>query len=322
VYLDAPPDRLSLERVYGFDPIPDSAGPDRMKHTLGGEAELWSEGITPANLDPMAYPRLLAVAEALWSEGPKSYPEFAARLEQDQEPRLAAMGVTVGPRDRAIVSLGLGYDSATRRIAVRADRGMPGVEIRTVPSPIPDSGAVTVQALLGGKPLPIRRRFTLEPHLAWGRPVTLATPPAAQYPGTGANSLTDHALGSTDPHDGLWQGWWGPDLEATIDLGADRTIRSVMGSFLQDVRSWIVFPKRVTVSVSHDAVSWDVVGSAAPGVLPNDETALTRLIGIRPDRPVKARWIRLEAESSGPLPAGHPGAGQPSWIFADEIIVK
>jgi hypothetical protein len=32
--------------------------------------------------------------------------------------------------------------------------------------------------------------------------------------------------------------------------------------------------------------------------------------------------VRVRALSSGPLPGWHPGAGQPGWIFADELWVE
>jgi hypothetical protein len=35
-----------------------------------------------------------------------------------------------------------------------------------------------------------------------------------------------------------------------------------------------------------------------------------------------ARFVRLVAENYGPLPAWHPGRGQPAWIFVDEIVVR
>ena len=36
----------------------------------------------------------------------------------------------------------------------------------------------------------------------------------------------------------------------------------------------------------------------------------------------RIRYLRLRAENSGFLPDWHPGRGQPSWIFADEIVVR
>ncbi len=321
-YLNTPPDGLPLERVYAFDPLPDSIPPDAAERLLGSEAAFWSEHITAANLDPMVWPRLLAFAEAVWTRGPREWVDFRARLERDHYTRLPRLGVTLGPADRALATFEPGYDSVTREVFVRAVPGMPGVEIRTTPDPMADSGTVTVAAVLNGNVLPLGRRFTLEPHLAWGRPVELASPPSPRYQGTGPYTLTDHALGSTDLHDGFWQGWLGTDLEATIDLGRIAGVREVTGSFLHDFRSWIVAPSAFTVWLSMDGTEWQEVGMVTrEEALPDDRPQTLRLV-VSPPSAVRGRWVRVRARSSGPLPDRHPGAGRPSWIFGDEIIVR
>ncbi len=38
--------------------------------------------------------------------------------------------------------------------------------------------------------------------------------------------------------------------------------------------------------------------------------------------PTTVRFIRVSARAGGVLPVGHPGAGQPAWLFADEVIVR
>lgn len=322
VYLNQSPADLPLAQVYTFEPIPAGWPAETRGQVLGGEATLWSEEIDAANLDAMAYPRLLAFAERMWSPADRPYDEFVTRLDRDQIPRLAALGVTSGPRDRALVTLTPVYDATTRRVRVNAVRGMPEIAVATDPSPIPDSGTVQVHVSLRGRRLPTGRGFTLEPHRAWGRPVRVATPPSKQYPGTGPYTLTDHALGSTDHHDGWWQGWQGVDLDATIDLGADQPIRRVEGSFLQHLESWIVLPKRVEVWVSLDGKTWRAMESVAPDAERDPDANAVRRIGVRFPAPVAARWVRLVAVNGGPLPPEHPGAGRPSWLFADEILVR
>ncbi|MFM8950929.1 MAG: hypothetical protein ACKOKB_09145, partial [Bacteroidota bacterium] len=36
---------------------------------------------------------------------------------------------------------------------------------------------------------------------------------------------------------------------------------------------------------------------------------------------VVARFVRIRTKGDYVCPSGHPGAGKPSWIFADEIMV-
>ena len=57
-----------LSKVYEFDPVVDSMTPEEAKHVLGGQANLWAEYIpTTKQSEYMIFPRLAAMAEALWS---------------------------------------------------------------------------------------------------------------------------------------------------------------------------------------------------------------------------------------------------------------
>ena len=38
--------------------------------------------------------------------------------------------------------------------------------------------------------------------------------------------------------------------------------------------------------------------------------------------PLTARYIKIKASKFGTIPEWHIGAGNPSWIFADEIVIE
>ncbi|MFD3448646.1 beta-N-acetylhexosaminidase [Microbacteriaceae bacterium 4G12] len=93
---------LTLEDVYAFDPVPSGITEEEATHVLGGQANIWTEHMdNPRTIDYFAYPRLCAVAEALWSSGERSFAEFTERLEVHLA-RLDAVGVEYrhadGPR--------------------------------------------------------------------------------------------------------------------------------------------------------------------------------------------------------------------------------
>ena len=55
---------------YAVDPLSDAAAslpPDEQKFVLGGEACMWSEFVSPENMDSRIWPRTAAIAERLWS---------------------------------------------------------------------------------------------------------------------------------------------------------------------------------------------------------------------------------------------------------------
>jgi hexosaminidase len=57
-------------RHYAVDPLSDAAAtlsPEEQQRILGGEACMWSEYVSPENIDSRIWPRLAAIAERLWS---------------------------------------------------------------------------------------------------------------------------------------------------------------------------------------------------------------------------------------------------------------
>ena len=87
-----------LEVVYGYDPIPAGITADQKKHVLGSQGQLWTEFMPdPGQVEFMAWPRLAALSEVLWSpkEG-KDYKDFQNRLPQDLK-RLDAQDVNYRP---------------------------------------------------------------------------------------------------------------------------------------------------------------------------------------------------------------------------------
>jgi len=336
VYIDYGQSGLPLSRVYSFDPVPPGLDTGAAAHILGGEAPLWSERINRANFDLMAFPRLLALSEVLWNAGPRDFDDFRRRLADDQYARLRAAGVVPGPEDRDVLRLRIVVDTATGLARLDAERGVSDVLLRyttdgsepTAASPLyPDSlafgaGTVIIQPFIGDRPMLDRRRLAFETHLARGRPVALAAPPAPRYPGTGARTLTDGLVGSSDFADGLWQGWNGPDLEAVVDLGAVQPVRVVEGSFLQVTRSWILLPRAMTVWLSEDGAAWREAGTATHDVPAEQLEPVQRRLAVAVPDGSRARYVRVRAASAGLLPAWHGGAGRPSWIFADELIVR
>jgi hexosaminidase len=89
---------LPLETVYAFDPIPAELEPQFRQHVLGGQAQLWTEYLKgPKQVEFMAFPRLTAIAEVLWSSpARRNYRDFLGRLDEHLR-RLAILDVAYRP---------------------------------------------------------------------------------------------------------------------------------------------------------------------------------------------------------------------------------
>lgn len=88
----------SLEKIYSYEPIPDSLTPEEAKHILGAQGNLWTEYIpTRDQADYMIYPRACALAERVWSpKGCRDWVDFQARMGSHLV-RLRHLGVQFRP---------------------------------------------------------------------------------------------------------------------------------------------------------------------------------------------------------------------------------
>lgn len=76
---------LPLQKVYEWEPIPNEIQSQYRHLILGGQANLWSEYIlSPEHAEYMIYPRILALAEVLWTSHYRDYNNFTERLKEVQ----------------------------------------------------------------------------------------------------------------------------------------------------------------------------------------------------------------------------------------------
>ncbi len=71
-----------LDKVYAFEPVPQSLSAAEARHVLGAQGNVWTEYIkTPEHVEYMVFPRLLALSEVVWSPRDlRDWQSFAARL--------------------------------------------------------------------------------------------------------------------------------------------------------------------------------------------------------------------------------------------------
>ncbi|MBC9713616.1 beta-N-acetylhexosaminidase [Streptomyces sp. TRM66268-LWL] len=76
-----PGDPVTLADVYTAEPAPADWEPAEAARVLGTQAQLWTEHVaTPAAIDYLLFPRIAALAEVAWSEGPRDLTDFRRRL--------------------------------------------------------------------------------------------------------------------------------------------------------------------------------------------------------------------------------------------------
>ena len=73
---------VPLEKTYSMNPVPPELSAEEAKYVIGAQANIWTEYLeTPAAVEYMAFPRMLAIAEVTWSpnEG-KNFDDFKRRV--------------------------------------------------------------------------------------------------------------------------------------------------------------------------------------------------------------------------------------------------
>jgi hypothetical protein len=141
-----------------------------------------------------------------------------------------------------------------------------------------------------------------------------------QYEAGGVKALIDHLRGGENFRTGAWQGYYGVDLIATVDLAQSKRINRLAGSFLQEVYSWIWMPTEVEYFVSDDGKNFRSVGKVKNEVPIDADGAFIQEMEVRPR--TNARYVKMVAKTIGICPEGHVGAGQKAWIFCDEIVIE
>jgi hypothetical protein len=141
-----------------------------------------------------------------------------------------------------------------------------------------------------------------------------------QYEAGGLKALIDHLRGGENFRTGAWQGYYGVDLIATVDLGQSKKINRLAGSFLQEAYSWIWMPTEVEYFVSDDGKSFRSVGKVKNEIPVDADGAFIQEMEVRPR--TNARYVKMVAKTIGTCPEGHVGAGQKAWIFCDEFVIE
>lgn len=142
----------------------------------------------------------------------------------------------------------------------------------------------------------------------------------SQYSDRGDESLIDNFRGNKNYRLGGWQGFWGDDCYVTIDLLKTKPVTKVSAGFLQECRPWIFYPKKMMVEVSNDGKNFVPFGeyeNKHPYVEQDVTTANFVVNGN-----AQARYVRVRAVNYGKLPDWHVSAGQPAWLFIDEIKIN
>jgi hypothetical protein len=142
-----------------------------------------------------------------------------------------------------------------------------------------------------------------------------------QYTGGGDEALIDGLQGNENWKCGFWQGFQSQDMEVVIDMGKINEVNSISANFLQDSRSWILFPARVEYSFSENGTAFGSPAEVKLAASPKDEQVVIKTYTLS-NVNIKARYVKVKAINFGKLPDWHQGKGGDAFIFIDEIDIR
>jgi hypothetical protein len=143
---------------------------------------------------------------------------------------------------------------------------------------------------------------------------------ANQYAAAGDKTLIDHLRGGGNYRTGNWQGYR-EDLNVTVDLGKEKEISTISLGCMQDIKSWIFFPKKVEYFSSINGEDFTFLGTINTTLSDNLEGSLITDYSLKILN-TKAQYIKVKAENYGVCPEWHLGAGGKTWLFVDELKIK
>jgi len=344
----------TVQKVYSYEPVPAELKPEEHKYILGAQGNVWTEYIlTPEHVEYMAVPRMLALAEVLWTPKEKrDEKDFIRRLEEEF-PKLEAKGVNAS---KSLYQASIQLKQARRlgTIEAFASCPMPGVrsslgwarnnpdnsdiEILAGPSDtlqIANSTQLIASVLdKQGRPLGPPSFRSIHFNRATARPITLSVQPNERYNEGGAFTLVDGITAQEKRVSTEWLGWK-ESVTITVDLSSVQDISYIGIGALNETHSWIHAPKAVEFSVSADGKNFTSAGMDLPTMkaipvinadpIDKKSSAHAPLQGrhaYRTEKSAKARYVRIQVQHIGKIPEGFPGAGFPAWLFLDEIEVR
>lgn len=332
---------IPLEKVYAFEPTPSLLSLENQQYILGGQANVWTEYIPSfSQLQYMIFPRMCAMSEVLWSKKEiRNYKDFTMRLSANHFPRFNAMHINYSKallevkmevRDNdngegVIVRLAtndpantINYNLSSYENEMLSATNNTRFETGPLDLLINHSVLLNMVAKdIGGTKGPESVQ-SFEVNLATGKKLTLTDEADPKYNSGGAFTLVNGITGRIPWNGSEWLGFSGKNLDVMIDLEKSQFISKVTVGVLDDEGSWIYLPKQVTVSVSTDGKNFKVIA-----VKNNDaiKKAGGRKISFSFSK-TSVRYVKVTAINYGTIPPGKAGAGNPAWLFADEISVN
>jgi hexosaminidase len=322
---------LPLEAVYNYNPVPAALTPQEATYIKGVQGNLWTEYIANKDLASfMLYPRAMAIAENGWTKTKTGFDHFTGRVTMWQ-PLLKQKGlhysdhlynlqITSKPIAGGI-NVSIGGVGAAHKIVYNTNGKLPSVNDQGYLGPITITGDANLQAgvVVNNKITDVASASFSINKATGANLIQLTNTPKAPYNKSGNNGFINGIVANDSRFsDGEWLAWEGKDIDATLSFAAPTTISKISTRFYNSRGSWIHLPTSVEVLGSTDGKTYTRLD-----MLQNLDNSKEGPVNVLFEiKPTTVQYLKLVARPVTTIPAGFAGAGNPSWLFMDELIVK
>jgi hexosaminidase len=316
---------LPIEKVYSYDPVPQQLNAEEAKHILGAQANLWTEYIgNTRKVEYMLFPRIAALSEILWTAKSK---KDSAGFERRLETQFKRYDMWKVNYSKAFWELKMNVTAAENNngLNVTVSSKRKGDIISEYDSLKSQSISPLTVRLKESKTISFSNsyaRFTsrFDFSKATGKKITTTPPPSPSYPGNvGAFGLVN-GIRADKFNSPEWLGWTKP-VEITIDLGKTETLTEIILHVWKQEPSWIYLPENIELIFSY-----------------KDAHGITQFTSLEVDKPEEG-WgedrqlkftfdaqqafaVTIKLKPLMKIPEGRQGAGNPAWMFLDEIEIN
>lgn len=321
---------LPVSKVYSYEPVPAELSSDEAKFIKGAQANVWTEYINNTNyLEYMVYPRAAALSEVLWSPKDKrNYDNFVDRLKLHVK-RLdlkkvnyakhvfeVTGKVTDNGKGGVDVMLASKLDGGKIFFTTDSTAPTPQATPYTAPVQITHTGTLRAQVFLDGKPFGNEYNQAFLFHKGLAKKISSMTAADAGHRPDTNFVLVNGIEGNAAYNDNEWFGFNGKDMEAIVELDSVQDIHLVGINTINAKGDWIYPPKQVMFAISDD-------GKTFKEVYKQNTFAQQGINKVRGHlQAVRGKFVKVQMQNFGKIPAGAAGAGNGAWLFADELIIN
>jgi hexosaminidase len=314
---------LPLNRVYEFEPVPENLTLQEAQHILGTQANLWSEYMpTTYQVEYMAYPRALALAEVAWTQQEKrDFNDFHRRLQSHYR-LMQRMNINYyRPSSFLNVVTQPDYTKEQHLVSFLSEQYQPEIRFTTDGSnpvqnsemykePFYTAGKTEVKAAIfrDGEQYGEISNYIADYHKAVGKPVIFNTRWSDSYPAQKEQTLTNGIKGSITYSDQQWLGYLN-DFDVTVDMETSQSISSVSIRFMHQPGPGVHLPSFVELQFSDDGKTFTTCKKRTHDISPKNPELLFKTFTFEGETN-KSRYIRIIAPNV-----------MKGFMFIDEIVV-